>query len=322
MASLTFANIETRCANQLRLPTSNSTEMTRLDALINEVYRDIYAKHDWWWLVKRTVVNTTDDSGALTVSCTNASTTVLFSTAPTGLSFANFVLITGTDSRDSGAVYRVSTHASGTTTCTLDAAYTGATSTTATGNFYRDTYALPSDYGKGLFNRRYGYAWPFEWLSPDDIFQLKNYDQSVGKPQSAAVWDFTTTGDPTSVKMLVVHPYPDNTYRMEIHYKQTLNTELSGSTRPLIPDDYVQILIYGTLARGYPIFLNDTERGLYFQNLFNDLLALMVSIQRERSGEEPQLQVADQHRRFYSRGRVRSGNVNLGSFFDRLPYDP
>lgn len=295
--------------------------MTKLDALINEVYRDIYAKSDWWWCVKRTVINTVDDVSAVAVSVTSGSTTVTFSTAPVG-SRNGTVMIVTTDTQDSGAVYHVSTHVAAALTLTLDAAYTGATSTSATANFYQDAYALPSDFGKGLLHpRRFGQLWPFQWTNIRELLDVKNFDRGVGKPQMAAVWDFTTTGVPTSVKMLLVHPYPDNTYRMEINYKQTLNTELSGSTEPLIPDDYRQILVYGTLARGYATFMNDTERALFFQNLFNDMLALMTAIQRERSGESPQLTVDDLYRRTTRRYRSRH-NVNLGGWFDRLPYNP
>ena len=320
MADLTFSNIETRCANALRLPTSNTTEMTKLDALINEVYRDVYAKSDWWWCVKRTVINTVDDVSAVAVSVTSGSTTVTFSSAPVG-SRAGTVMIVTTEAGDAGAVYRVPTHTAAALTATLDAAYTGTTSLVATANFYQDAYALPSDFGKGLVNpRRFGQVWPFQWTNIRELLDVKNYDRGVGKPQMAAVWDFTTTGNPESVKMLLVHPYPDNTYRMELYYKQTLNTELSGSTEPFIPDDYRQILVYGTLARGYPIFMNDTERGLFFQNLFNDMLALMTAIQRERSGESPQLVVEDLYRR--STRRRNRHNVNLGGWFDRLPNVP
>ena len=44
MAALTYQDIETRVANQLRIPTSDTTQMTRIQAIINEVYRDVVAR--------------------------------------------------------------------------------------------------------------------------------------------------------------------------------------------------------------------------------------------------------------------------------------
>ena len=59
MAVLTYQEIQTRVANHLRIPTSDSTQMTRVQAIINEVYRDLCAKNPtWYWLRKRAVVNT------------------------------------------------------------------------------------------------------------------------------------------------------------------------------------------------------------------------------------------------------------------------
>lgn len=323
MASLTYSNIETRCANALRIPTSNTTEMTKLAAVINEVYRDIGARYpNWWWRRKRQIVNTSDDISTGTVAVTAASTTITFSSAPAS-SVAGWVLLVPGDTQDSGAVWRISAHTAASATATLDAAYTGATNTAASYNLYKDRYALASDTGVIVNIKRYGFINPMRLIGPDEMDALKIYDTSTSKPEVACVRDFSTSGDPTTAPMLEIHPYPDNTYRIEIDYSQSLNTELSSTTRPLVPDDYSQVLIYGTLARAYPIFLNDTERGMYFQNLFNDILALMVAEQRHRVEGLPSVSPKDSYRSFYQRGkRATAANADLGSQFGRWPYQP
>ena len=119
-----------------------------------------------------------------------------------------------------------------------------------------------------------------------------------------------------------MHPFPDIPYRVEVYYRQSGNIELSGTARPLIPDEYAQVLVYGALARGYPIFLNDTERGSYFQQLFNDIIGLMVAQARRHEGH-PQIAPRDSYRGFYRRGRgATPGRVDLGSTFDRWPSNP
>ena len=108
---------------------------------------------------------------------------------------------------------------------------------------------------------------------------------------------------------------------MQVWYKQRGNAELATTSTPLIPDEYAQVLVYGTLSRAYPILLNDTERGTYYLNLFNDVLNLMVAQQREYEGH-PSIVPQDTYRGFYSSRRRTAANSDLGSFFGRFPFNP
>ena len=319
MASLTYTNLETRVMNRLRIPTTNTDQQTRVAGIINDVYRDIYMKYNWWWCVKRGTLVTADDISTGTISVTNASTSATFSSAPTPSVAGRVLIVTG--NADSNAVYRISTHTAGATAAVLDAVYTGANNTTASYRVYQDTYSLPTDVGVLIHVKRYGYSWPLEDIGYERMLDLKNYDTRVGKPHAYSVYDFATTGDPTTARRIIVHPYPDKDYRLEIHYKQTLNTELSGSTRPFIPDDYVQLLVYGALADAFPLLVNDTERGAYYKSKFVDMLNLMVAVQREQEGR-PTIQPEDSYRRFYTRDKRTSSQVDLGSAFDRFPAEP
>ena len=148
------------------------------------------------------------------------------------------------------------------------------------------------------------------------MLTMKGRSTMEGKPQAYSVFDYACVGDPTSQRLLQIHPYPDDTYRLEVFYKQNLNTELSGTTRPFIPDDYSQVLIYGTLARAYPVFMNDVERGKYYGELFNDVLALMAAQQKEYAHDQPGLAPENDYRR--NRRRPSAG-VSMGSYFDRWP---
>ena len=324
-ANLTYTDIQTRVANALRIPTSNSTEMTKIAGLINAVYRDIAAKQDWWWLIKWQAINTvakiTDDA----VQVTQNSTGFTLSSAPqrnsTNVSIASNRILFPGQPNDSLAVYVVSSsHTAGTVSAAFDAAYTDVTSTSIGARIYQDSYALPTDTGKVLHVKRFGEVMPLKRVGIEQMSQWKLFDQSEGKPEAYAVYDFQTIGDPTSARMLQVHPYPDKMYRLEVFYKQSLNTELSSTTRSFIPDDYVEVLYYGALARGYPIFLNDLERGKYFQQLFNDLMALMSAQQREYARDQAGVAPDDTYR--LGRRPRGSGGITLGSWFDRLPFNP
>ena len=323
MAALTYAEIQTRVANHLRIPTSDSTQMTRVQAIINEVYRDLCAKNPtWYWLRKRQIINTATAFEDGTASVTPGVTLVTLTIAPSAAfgSFANRVFTVTANAEDPNAVYRVATHVAGEATLLLDAGYTGATGSAAAYHIYQDGYDLATDCNRVFHVKRFGVRHAVTLIGPIEMAGLKEGDTSEGPPSVATVSEFDTSGDPSTARQLVVHPYPDVPYRMEVFYTQSPNTELSGSTRPLIPDDYVQVLIYGALARGFPIFLNDTERGTLYQGLFNDTLNLMVANSRQQE-DNPGVAPRNDYRGFYRRGqRITAANADLGSAFDRWPH--
>ena len=320
MASLTYSDLETRIANHLRLPTSNTAEMTKIGAIANEVYRDIGLKYpNWWWLRKAGVVNTTADVTTGTLAATNGSTGITFSSAPTDSATGKVISVTE-NVLDSGAFYRIASHTAASVSATLDAAYTGTTVTTSAFVVYQDQYSLPTDLKYIREIRRYGVVPLLQKIGPEEMDRIKAYDTSVGKPAVWTVRDFATSGDPTTAQRLIVHPYPDDTYRLELSYLQTLNTEVSSTTRFLIPDDYIQILIYGTLSRAYPIMLADTTRGLYYAGLYNSVLDQLVATQRTYE-DLPATQPRDVYRRFYHQQR-RRGHASLRSLFGRFPNEP
>ena len=319
--ALSFADIKTRVLNHLRIPTSNATEGIKVEHLINEVYRDLMARYNWRWLLKRQTLNTVAKFSSGNATVTLGSTTVRLSATPAASlgSFTGRVILFASAASDSGAVYRISAHTAGTTELTLDAAFTNANIASGSYNVYQDSYNLATDCGRVSFVRRFGIREPLRLIGPMEMAELKSFDESEGKPLVAATYDYETTGDPTTARQLQVHPFPDLAYRLEAYYKQSGNLDLSGTTRPLVPDEYVQILIYGALARAYPVLLNDVERGTFYTNLFNEWLSLMLAQQREHEGN-PQVVPRDHYRGFYSRRRS-AGNTDLGSWFDRLPSD-
>ena len=319
--NLQFADISTRVMNNLRLPVTNLTEQAKVNALINEVYRDLYLKHDWWFLVKFKAINTSPVIESGTVAVTQASTTITFSTAPqqysANVSIANYVFMVPGQANDPSAVYRIASHTSGALTATLDTAYTDTTATGLAFKVYQDKYALPADCGKVLNVTRYGEFHPVQRVGVEAIQQVKQADTTANRPQMYTVYDFVTTGDPTTQRWLWVHPYPDKSYRMDVYYKQQLNTEASCTDEIFFPDEYRQMLIYGALARAYPIFHKDLERGRFFQSLFNDLLALAVAQHKEYAADKSAVAPEPGYRARQRRPRTA---YTLGSYFDRLPY--
>src|SRR5688572_10347425 len=321
---VTVSSLLDAVQNELRIPTSNTTERAKIADMMSFVYGDICAKQDWWWLKQYTVINTGAKITAGTVNVTEGSASITFSTAPQRLSanvsVANNVLVIPGSASDPNAAYRILSHTSGNTTATLDAAFTGETDTTAGYTVYQVAYNLPADLGKLMTVKRYGYLEPLNRIGIEDLSYLRSWNTMEGAPQYYSIFDFATAGDPSTVRQLQVHPYPDQAYRIEVWYKLQQSGDVE--TQCYLPQDYQQALVYGTLSRCYAVFNNDTERGAYFLSLFNDVMALMAAQQREYTDDHPGIKV---DMRTYRRGtrRGRHGAVTLGvDWFGRLPFQP
>jgi hypothetical protein len=340
-ANLTYNQIEERVMNSLRIPVSNATERAKVSAVINETYRDICAKQDWWWLKKRVGINTEAKITAGTVSVIEASRTVEFSDVPRRrhldstlvggvMWLLGWKLFIPGQAADPGAIYPIAVHTVGEVDALLESYYTGPTDSAAGYRLYADSYPLPLDCDKVLSFQRFGRMEPATRVGIEEMLRIKQTDTSEGPPELYSVYDHYPTGDlpdelPTNElvlnnRLLQIHPYPDKAYRMEIWYKQHLNTELFGTTQPYLPDSYRQVLVYGALSRAYPIFLNDTERGQVYLGLFNDLMALMSAQNKEYADDKTML-VPDMspYRRRQRRPRTA---YTLGEWFDRLPNWP
>lgn len=308
--------------NALRVPVSNVTERAKIQGFVSDVYGDICSKSDWWWLQRHIVRNTTPKITAGTISVTENSAAVTFSTAPqqfsANVSVVDFVLCIASNAVDSQAAYRIATHTAGDTAATLDATYTGGTDAAAAYRLYEVSYNLPQGCAKLLQVKRFGMREPIRRIGIEDLNYLQMTTQQEGKPQVYSIFDFVT-GAPIQRRLLQIWPYPDQAYRMELWYKYAQTGDTSVDLD--LPVDYQQALVYGALARCYPIFLNDLERGAYYQALFNDVMALMTAQQREYASDHPGVQpVMGMYRRASSRRRV--GYTSLGSYFDTLPNIP
>jgi hypothetical protein len=324
--------------NELRIPVTNTTERTKIQAQMAYVYSDICAKQDWWWLVKQSGIRTpffsTEAAWAswgptavpITVTVSRGSTTVTFLQPALG-DFLNFTLFVdadnttgrpGMDTSIATTPLRVTNNLTGTTTGTLEAPYGGETQAGATFVAYGDMIALPADCAKLLrLDRWGGRSHVPQRIGIEDMAYLKTRDRRVGPPEWYTIYDFSTSGDASTTRMLWVHPYPDKTYTLNAWYKHQSAGDLSDIA---LPTDYQQVLNYGTLSRCYPIFLNDLERGQYYLSLFNDVMALMANQQREYASDKAGISPsADLYRTTSRRWR---GRGSLGTLFDTWPSVP
>src|ERR1044071_4592479 len=205
--------------NRIRIPVTNTDALTRVKQIINERYQAILRHEDWFWTVTRYVVNTASDFNWGTVTIVQGATSFTFSNVATGLgSFVGAKLLVPTGTPDSLAVYRIAAHTANQATGSVDVAYSNPSAVNAAFHVYTDEYDLPTNFGKFADLQRFGYRVPARPVGPADMLMLKGSDTTVGKPMRYTVYDFETSGDPTTQRRMWVHPYPDQFYRMEVYY--------------------------------------------------------------------------------------------------------
>ena len=318
----TFSTIYTAVMNRARMPVSNTTELAKVKRIINEVYRDILFAEDWAFLVKRHVFNTASDFNHGTITVTSGSTAFTLTNIATSLgSFVDRKLRVPTSTPDTLAFYRISTHTADLATGLLDAAYTSDSTTGAAFHIYQDIYDLPSDFFSLVDLARAGSSVGPHPIGPREMLRIKAADTTVGKPQRYSVFDYATTGDPTTVRQLWVHPYPDKTYRVEMWYRRSATDLSTDDDVPALPEEYRHVITHGALAEVYSTMLADSQRGGEYRQLYQQGIARMASQNREVGAESPQIVPVDQWRTHFKRRRPHPGSMDLGSWFDRLGRD-
>lgn len=314
----TFSTIYTAVANRARIPVDDTTRLTRIKQIVNDTYRDICLHEDWYWLIKRHVFNTASDFQTGTIAVTVASTLFTLSNVATSMgSFVNRKLIVPGGTPDSLAVYRVATHVADLATGYLDAGYTNTTASAAAFHLYQDEYDLPTDFLSLVDFQRFGYELPAGPIGPRDMLQLKGRDTAVGKPQRYTVLDFDTTGTPTTQRQLVVHPYPDKTYRVEVFYRRQATDLASDNDQPAMPEEFRHVLTDGALSEVYYTIVADETRGASYRQRYEQGLSRMAAQHREVTGQKSGMAPKDQWRAHFKGRRVAPGSMDLGSWFDR-----
>lgn len=138
----TFEDIYTRCANELKIQVGNTTDVQRLQTIIQEVYLDqVTPAAQWKWLrdFRDMVLPAAFNTG--TASVTEGSPAVTLTDAPTTSAAGYWFSVRGSDTR-----YRVAEHAAGSTSVVLEAPFAEETTADATFDLWCDRLTLPVDW--------------------------------------------------------------------------------------------------------------------------------------------------------------------------------
>lgn len=256
---MTFLDLRKRIAEMLGLDQSQSETDDIVKEWVNDSYRFIMAIHRWPWLVKNDIIQTSPDITTGTVSVTNDSTAITFSSGP-AVSVANDFRIQFSDSDD---WYDITSHTAGATAATLSDNFLGTTDAAATYTLRKVYYTLPSDFDRLTSVREARNdvklePFPYRFkdkILPDPTETDKPVFYSViGLDPAAAV-----TASPQY--RIVFFPTPDVEMNIDIRYYLRV-TALSGDTDvPIFPIQFHSIIVFDVLDRYGYTFLDDTRRN-------------------------------------------------------------
>ncbi len=270
---MTFLQIRQRVAELMGLssaditPDANATMQDKLKAWVNNRYKILSAKRSWNWLVKDSIVQTTPDVTTGTVTATNGSTSLTFSSAivPTDVQ-GYFIQL-----QDTTDWYELSSTSS-TTTAEMDVPFLGITSSTLTFTLRKFYYLLPADTGKILdVSQHRIWNTALKFISARILDQYLAYRQQSNRPRYYTIIGINSN---RQYKM-ELFPYPNTAMNLNVRRYQVV-TDMSADTDvPVIPEAYHEILVWDVLATYGYTFLDDTRLSsakAQFNELYKDMI--------------------------------------------------
>ncbi len=298
-----FIDIYTDVMNRLKVPTSDSTSLTRVKLWINERYRDIAIQRQWRWLYKEDNILIKAPETTGTATFTKDSATV----SGTGTTFTNGSTAYVIKADGSPEIYTISA-IGGATSITLNDAFQDTTITGGTFKLYQDTYVLPTDVEDLVQVWHEHYQAPMAPVGLDNMRKAQlRFPDAEGKAVAFTLVEDNSSG----TRRMQIYPRPDEQYLMHIKYIQRI-TRLSNDTdEPLIPKVYRSVLVYGACA-DLARYHNDQDVAAYYESKYADTVVRMAN-DTEITDSYPILKVPDKYRRINLRSQIGS----LGTYFDK-----
>ena len=135
-----FKDIQDAVLEQLKYQSSDTVSRSRIKRDINMVYDQVLMFSKWWWLKGNVIGQIEPFFNTGTVSVTEDSTSITFSTSVVESKVDHYLNISG-----QREVYRITAHTAGATSATIDAAYTQNTNSAVGFKTWDPIIDLPTD---------------------------------------------------------------------------------------------------------------------------------------------------------------------------------
>lgn len=260
--------------------------------VIQASYVTVVSRFPWPWAKKEPpgVFATVDEYTTGSIAVTKGSTTITFSEAPTGLSFATRKFMVDGDE----VVYRIAAHTESALTATLDLAYLGTSSTATTYHVFQDEYNLDSTFlapiRKQFLRDAHG-RYAVDLVGEDELSAQHPYP-GTGSTQ-ARYCCFVAD------QRIRLYPWPTEARRYEyayIYHPGVLSFDGSGADdTPIIQpaEDRVVLALYG--IGNLLLDKNDDRAEAYLQGAgakLQSMMALATKTLRGRIWMRPQYSVS------------------------------
>jgi len=251
--------------------TSTNLLQQNLIETINNTIVEINEEDEYAWTLKRTVLPTVAKITTGSVAVTNGADTIT-SVTSAGANAQNFGSVTAgmyirlTGDNTSYLITAVDP-VSDPNTITIETAYAGTTTTAGGYNIFQDTYAITTanfdeikyiSYGEGKTLEQYDNLGELLMLSGGD-----RHRNAGGKPTAFARF----SPDLSDNDQIILWPYPDAVYVMEVLYRQNFtdasafDTTLFGNDAP----DIAYVALDAAARASACMWDDDSQKAMYWE---------------------------------------------------------
>lgn len=264
----TFDDIVDAIREELKIQSGDTASIARIKRNVNVAYlQRVVPFKRWPWLTSSFDVSLPAYISTGTVSVTENSATITFSSGPAVDLDGYWFSLDGSDKR-----YRISAHTAAGTSATLEVAYVDATATGQSFKVWKDTLALAATVRETIEITRDDKYVPIESAGLQEMRRLINQDPKLEAPPQFYHTLLNTDGSRT---LMVWPSLQDQKTTLHVDAVRVVSPLELDADEPLIPPQYRHVLVYGGLASSWVRERNETTATLNEQ-LFRETLGLMA----------------------------------------------
>jgi len=265
-----FVDIYTAVAEAAKIQSTDTTNINRIKRWVNLGYLNkVVPAKRWWWLRNHTTLKISPKLTTGTVSVTQDSTAIIFSSAPATSVAGQFFT---SDSNEE--IYRIATHTAAATGATLDADYIGTTDAAANYQVWPYRFALPSNCKEVIEVYTDRFPVPLDNVGFQEFRRvMQEIPKREGLPQTYTVSDF----DASENREMYIYPaISTERVLVQVDYIQEAPAlDLDGDL-PLMPVEDRSVLFLLALEKAWKYINRNTERAQETAAEAQEKLALMM----------------------------------------------
>lgn len=235
-----FEDIYSAVMELLKIQSSDTTTLARIKRDINTVYADVIGRKNWWWNRSLTTLQTSAKITTGTVSVTEGSTTLTFSSAPAA-SVTGWRIKLGSKNE----VFTISSHSGGSTSATLNVAWNYDNASGQTYTLYKDFISLPTDCKETFLVEHQLYAGA---MDATDLMKFRRIVAQAPTREGPPIVYTTDDFDSSDQRKLrfwpAVNPNPVN---LNVDYIMNFTALDLDGDEPIIPLSDRNVLFYGAV---------------------------------------------------------------------------